>query len=304
MGNPYFKTTKGYNAEVIVAKSGAYSTAANLGAFVDSATEGTVAVIVAATNAVAPANAALAVGTKVFIVQKRDGAIHKSSIFEVGKDNGKLTGYVAPVKQKVTLTPIAEAKHLEIAIIETTVGNRAVDHTWTFDEPVTGTLADALAKIAAKIGNKDTPENYAFGVVANGSVATNKLVIESIDGDRTFEVALRNGFSGKVTNSAGNAGIGTAEKVREIEKEGHIYDGVTTNYVAGMINPSEMGEASSFVVAGTTYETLLLNPTLTEKSPLPFHEHQHFLYIYLALPVGGANSTAIKTILGYVAPAG
>lgn len=300
MGNPYFKTTKGYNAEVVVATTSSYITGANFATFASSVPDGMMAVVKADDNTIAPGNANLPVGTKVFIAQKRDGAVHKTSIFEVGKENGKLSVYKAPVKQVVTATVDPAAKFLEIAIIETTVGNRAVDHAWNFEQPVTGTVADALTALAAKIGDKNRPENYAFDVVATATATATVLTVTAINGDRTFDLSIRQGFLSRSVTNFGDPGVGTPAQIREIEKEGHIYDGVTTNYIDGTINPSEMGEAKSFVDNSLTYDTLLLSPTLTEKSPLPFHEHKHFLNIFVAIPTSSGARTAILTILGYI----
>lgn len=415
MGNPYFKTTKGYNAEVIVAKSVAYTTDADLATFLENAVEGEIGIFNAATNAAyaaagtsstpgtpvlnksatggalaaatyyvkivgikdssqsagsteasvtttgstssisiswpdddndsyrvyigtasdsqdkyfavadnsfeytgeagtagtVPVASAVAdkaaAGDLVFIAQKRDGILHKSTTFKVESGVGTYTDYTAPVADVWTLdtsgVTIAAGTVYEIGIIELTRATQPM-HVWNFDyKAKTGdTITEVLTALNAKINDTDGLENYAFGRIATGSNSSGDLVLTAYDAARYFKPVARGGFADvTVTHTTKpKLGSGTYEGVAQLEAEGLIFDGVTTNYPNQNVTPEEFGKPTEFATSGITYDIAIFKPWVREESPLPFHAHNHKKHILVALPSSGTTpKAAFKSIFGF-----
>ncbi len=307
--NPYYSTTKGYNAEVIVANRIEYSVHATYAAFVAGAAEGEIGVYNAQTKALISGAGAVAAGTEVFIAQKRDGGVHKSTPFKVVSGVGAYTAYQAPVKQVWTIDSSGMAAPVkgevyEFAITELTkgAGKYAI---WNFEETAkTGdTLTTVLNRLVAKVNNAADGANYAFGQIATAANTGSDIVLTANDFGRYFRVSLRQKFA-EVTAAITTQmvyGSGTYEGVAELEAEGQIFAGVTTNFPGdGMANPEDFGKATNFATAGFTYDIAMFSPWAEEKSPMPFHKHVHQKYIVLALPATGTSPTAeIKLIFGF-----
>jgi hypothetical protein len=267
-------------------------------------TAGTVPVANTATGAAAQA---VTSGTKVFIAQKRDSLIHKTTPFKVESGIGQYTAYVAPVKEKWTIdtsgmTPVAGDVY-EFAITELTAANPKY-HVWNFDTKFrTGdTIATVVDRLVAQV-NVVGGVNYAFGQIATATNTGNDIVLEAAEFGRFFKVSLRQALvDATVTKTtAANFGSGTADGIAALEAEGFIFDGVTTNYPGdGMANPEDYGKPTSFATAGVTYDTALFTVWAEEASPMPFHKHTHKKYILIALPASGTRPTvAFKTIFGF-----
>jgi hypothetical protein len=308
--NPYSKSTKGYNAEVIVAKQLAYTSQATVTLFADNAAEGEVGVYNAETNALITNAAGAPTGTVVYIMQKRDGAIHKTSPFKTSPGFATYTDYTPGALNTwvVTATGLAVAKGdvLEVAFIELTTAAQPY-HPTNFDVTVKAgeSLTQALARLAAKISDKNAPEWSAYGQLATATVNAGVLTVVAKDSDRYFKLIVRNAL-GDVTIAqtvAPATGSGSAAGIAAIEAEGAIFDGVTTNYpLVG--NPDEYGQATKFATAGVNYDVLMLKPWREEASPMPFHKHVHKSYIFVAVPTTGASPKAtLKSIFGFTAPA-
>lgn len=306
--NPYFKSTKGYNAEVIVAKPLQYTAQAGLAAFVASAVEGELGIFNAKTLALCPGSVTpTAAGTEIFIAQKRDGVIHKTNPFKLVSGIASYTPYVAPVKTKFTidassLPAAVKGNVYEIAIIELTRGGTR-NHFWNFDETAKAgdTVTAIITRLATRISDVNAKENYAYGKIAEATVVSDDLVLESVDADRYFRVVVRQslGDAAVVHTTKPLFGSGTYNGIKQVEAEGHIFDGVTTNYPNQNIRPEEFGEATSFAVPGTNYDVVLITNEAVESSPLPMHKHTSKNYIFLALPQGAATPLEeVKYIFG------
>lgn len=320
------RSTKGENAEVIVAKAIAYTTDANIADFQANAPEGEIGLFNADTNALLPGNAAIAEGTQYYTAIKRDGEVFRTTTTEYRKQRTRRIPYVAPVKQ-VTRINISAAliaaigtpkigDTAEIVTIETTPGNEPypqIPYMATVDG--LGTTVDALlTKIVAAINNplnllhKDDGLQYSATKAADGTGGFN-IDITSYYFGQHFRIALRGLLAGGTITytTPFKQGIGFYESVAAIEEEGAIFAGVTTNYPMHGI-PSEYGTTTKFATAGITYNTYHLDPLRISKEPMPQSVHHHWAHIYLIIPVpvGGDAPTqaasspdlAVKTILG------
>lgn len=255
------------------------------------------------------------IGANIFIAQKRDSLVHQTTPFKVAAGIVTITPYVAPVKQVNTLStfPAAVAGTVwTVALFDTTPASQPYP-AWNFSYTLkTGdTIATGVAGLLAAINLATDPQDAAFGqlVVATsgGSGDTSTLILTAIDFGRSFRVATRDGLnyltSGIVNTAttAFTAGIGTYDNVSEVEGEGIIYSGVTTNYPAP-INalPSEFGTAKLFAVSGTTYNTYLISFFESEYSSLPLERHFQKKYFVLFCPSSGTTPDAtVAAILGF-----
>lgn len=307
MSNQYYKTTKGYNAEVIVANKTEYSVSADYKAFVASAVEGEIGVFNSATKALISGLGPVAAGTLVFIAQKRDGSVHKTTPFKVESGIGTYTNYTAPVKEKWTIdssgVPLVVGEVFEFAITELT-RNSPKYQVWNFDTQVKAgdTIATVINRLVAQV-NAVGGVNYAFGQIAVASNVTNDIVLEAAEFGRFFKVSLRQALIAATVakTTAVNLGAGTAAGIAEMEAEGAIFDGVTTNFPGdGMANPEDFGAPTRFAAAGSFYDQAIFRIWADEASPTPINRHHHKKYIFLALPNAGVTPTAeLKLIFGF-----
>lgn len=307
MANPYYKTTKGYNAEVIVAKSLAYTADANLAAFLANAAEGAIGVFKASDNSLLDGTAAAAAGTEVYIAQKRDGAIHKTTTFKIESGVAKYTNYTAPVKDKWTIDSsgltVAKGDVFELAIIELSRLTQPY-HVWNFEYTAKSgdTITTVVNALAAKINDLKAGENYAYGQIAVATNTADDLILEAKEVGRFFKVALRQKLAdAPITHTAKpSIGSGTYEGIKQLEYEGAIFAGFTTNYPNQNILPEEFGKPTAFAERGVTYDVVMLTVWAREESPLPMHKHDHKKYIVLAIPSGGTTpKTELKKIFGF-----
>lgn len=317
------RSTKGENAEVIVAKAIAYTTDATPTLFQANAPEGEVGLYNADTGALL--TTALAEGTNYFAVIKRDGQSFRSTVTEYHKNRTRRIAYSAPVKQVTTLnfnaafiaayTP-AIGDDLSIGFIELTPGNEpypTVDYDATVD--AAGATVDALlTKIVARINNPldlvhaDDGLQYSAVKASDGAGGFN-ITVTAFYFQQYFRVMLRGPLAGGTITYTTNyaQGAGDSLNVSRNEDEGLIYAGVTTNY-PGQYLPEEFGKPTKFTVDGLTYNTYHIDPLRISKEPMPQGVHHHWAHIYLHIPVPvGADAPAlaasspdlaIKTVLG------
>jgi hypothetical protein len=302
--NPYFKSTKGYNAEVTVGNATDYTALATLALFADTAPEGAIGVYDAKTNALI--TTAAAVGTELIIAQKRDGAVHATSPFKVSAGFATYTVATAGALNAWTVDFSAVVAEkglvLELATTELTTGAQPY-HTTNWDVTMRAgeTVAAAMGRLAAKIANKASLENYAYLQLATASVNGNVLTVSSLNKDRYFKLLLRNGLEDAVAVQSVKpaTGSGSYEGIAALEGEGVIFDGVTTNYPLHGL-PSEYGEPTKFASRSLTYDVLMLTPWREQSSPMPFHKHTHKSYIVIAVPSTGVSAREeLRTVFGF-----
>lgn len=275
--------------------------------FVDaSATGGTAGTVPVTSTALAPAPAIS--GTKMFLAQKRDGLIHKTAPFVFTAGIAVLTPYLAPVQDVWTISAfsaVANQQHIAIAIFETTMAAQPYQ-AWDFDVTIRGTedLPTALGRLAAQINDPTNPININFGTIAaatvGGSGANSTLVLTAPVGV-TIRIAVREDaqYTTVTHTTPFVAGIGTYDNVSEVEGEGIIFDGVTTNYPGSNAVPAEFGIPTLFASKSKTYNTYLFNFYESEQSPTPLERHWQKKFICLFTPVGGTTpDAAVKAILG------
>lgn len=255
------------------------------------------------------------IGANIFIAQKRDGLINKTTPFKAASGIVTYTPYAAPVKQVTTISTfpaVAAGKVWSLAVFDMTPEAQPYP-AWDWDYYVksTDTIATALAGLAALINDATNPQNAAYGqlvtATVNGSGDTSTLALTTPDFERPFRVATRqdiNYLTAGVTvtlTTPFQAGIGIYDNVAEVEGEGIIFSGVTTNYPSPTnALPSEFGTAALFAVSGKTYNTYLINFYETEFSPLPLERHFQRKYMVLFTPSSGTTpDSAINGILNF-----
>lgn len=309
--NRYFKGTKGFNAEVFVSGAVALSTAATLDAFVTSAAAGAIGIFNALTNANV-GTTALAEGTKIFIAQKTvAGAgnvrIHKSAEFEFQKAGTRYTPYSAPVKQVATVTftsytPVV-GDNLGVKVIGTTQGvepfpTKTYWHQVVAADTPTTIVASLLAQINSKKG-----VNFDGDAQVVATAAAGVLTLTAIEFGLSFKVALPGDTYAAATvnyTTPINIGSGDPDTVLAFEKEGQIYDGVTTNYPGGNFVPDDFGTTPLFTAPALTYHCYNFFPWKNEFSPTPVNKHHHQYNLVLYVPASGTTPNAtLQTIFGF-----
>jgi hypothetical protein len=114
---------------------------------------------------------------------------------------------------------------------------------------------------------------------------TDDLTLTARDNGVHFTVALR----GKLAEIASHTvttpmllGCGVPESVKELERVGRIFDGVTTEYVKHG-NPDEYGRPDSFV-DHTQYDIFTFEGLVHSDTPLPMNAQHTKKRIVVALP--------------------
>lgn len=276
---------------------------------------------------------ALVAGQKYFIAQRRDNYCKTTTAILYDSTRTRRIPYAAPVKQVTTIAidtslyTYAAGDDIEVALIETTPGNEPWP-TWAYD-CVTGTvvggtaistLALALQAIVNRINNVadlvhrddvllgQTP--FTASLSNSGSVYT-ITVTAGFFGEH-FKVATRGPISGLAvvtTTTPFVLGSGFYDHVLALEKEGWIFEGVTTNYPGEGVTPADFGYPTSYVVNGLTYNIYAIDPRRVSAEPNAVNERVHYPHLYIITPVPvGANAAAraasspdytIGTILGF-----
>lgn len=310
----FFKTTKGFNAEVIVAKNVAYTTDATIALFVDNAVEGEIGVYNYDTGALIGFNTPITAGTKFTILQKRDGGILRTTPAIYGEGTVKKTAYVAPVKQIATVTfagVIGTAfnigDEISVQVIETTPGAEPFPRV-TYDYVVKAgdTVTSIATALKNKINNLNALENQDGRAFVTASNAAGVLSITAMYFGSSFSVALP-GKSYEIGTVVARAtpykqGSGYYEDVASVETEGNIFDGVTTQYPGEGFAPGDFGSPTRFSAEGLFYDTYNVTTVKNEKSPTPINQHHHYWDAILFVPNAGGPAVAISTIFGFTAP--
>jgi hypothetical protein len=276
---------------------------------------------------------ALIAGQKYFVAQRRDSRCKTTTAIIYDSSRTRRVPYAAPVKQITTITidtslyTYVAGDNPEIALIETTPGNEPWP-TWAYDVvqgTIVGgtaitTLALALQAIVDRINNvadlvhRDDVLNgvtpFTAALSNSGSVYT-VTITAGFFGEH-FKVALRGNLSGLgvvATPTPFVLGSGFYDHVLSLEKEGWIYEGVTTNYPGDGVTPADFGYPTSYVVNGLTYNIYHIDPRRVSAEPNAVNERVHYPHIYVItpVPVGGSTSLraasspdyAIGTILGF-----
>jgi len=308
MRNRFFKTTKGFNAEVIVAKAVAYTDDATYDLFVVNAVEGEIGVFNANTKATLSGVLNAPAGTEIFIAQKRDALIHKTTVIRLEANVVTRSAYSAAVKQVSTVTittpnspVVTKGDVYELVLIDQTMVQQPFP-TSNFEVYAKAgeTQAALTARLAAKINDPKDGGNY-YSQIATAAVSGNNIVITAKDFGTFFKVVLRQKLGEQATvatTTPYKQGVGTYDNVAGLEAEGIIFDGVTTNYPAFGL-PGEYGEPTKFASASLGYNLYVLAPWQSEASPTPVDRHFHKKFQVIAVPSTGTSpNTQLGIILG------
>lgn len=258
------------------------------------------------TTSTAVAAASVAAGTKMYIAQKRDALIHKTTPLVYNPGVAIRTAFSAAVADVWTITGFptpAAGQVYSFAIFDLSSGSQpfqAYDYEYVVK---TGqTLGQILDAIVLVINNTANPVNQAFGPIVTASQNSNTDLIFTAVANTPIRIASREDTqSVTVTHTTPyQQGIGTFDNVSQLEDEGIIFAGVTTNYPAP-INalPSEFGTATKFSKSTLGYNLYMFNFYESEASPLPLERHFQKKYQVLAIPSTGTTpEAAVKAILG------
>lgn len=318
--NRFTKGTKGYNGEVFVIPSVAASAVADIEAFAEAATPiGQLAVFDANTNELV--TAALEEGQEFYVAQRRTSAnstgaveIKRSSPYIYTKKGIFAVDYVAPVKEVKTITlpgyTPKQGDEITIKVIET-ADQSHVPPTFSFTYKVKA--ADTLQKIyeGLRDGILNHPEAVGIGddlfVTATASAAG--LVLTHKFDQASFRVATPGlAFDYAVVTNTTPAvyGSGFYDEVAQLEFEGEVFDGVTTQFPGDGLVPTDFGTTARFAAEGTNYAKIQLNSYKHEYSPTPVNRHHHLKHLVLVPVQGGAIHTYLEGIFGLeeIEPAG
>ena len=310
----FFRTTKGFNAEVIVAKNVAYTTDATIALFVDNAVEGEIGVYNYDTGALIGANVPITTGTVFTILEKRDGGILRTTPATFGVNVIKKTAYTAPVKQIGTVTftgtigtNFVIGDEISVQVIETTPGAEPFPRV-TYDYVVKAgdTVTTIATALKNKINNLNALENQDGRAFVTATNAAGVLTITAMYFQSSFTIATP-GKSYEIATVVPRAtpykqGSGFYEQVASIETEGNIFDGITTQYPGDGFAPGDFGSPTRFSTEGLFYDTYNIQAVKNEKSPTPINQHHHYWDALLYVPNAGGPGVAISTIFGFTAP--
>lgn len=314
--NRFYKTTKGFNAEVVVAKAVAYTTDADYKTFIANAVDGEIGVFNADTEALWGANIPITAGTRFFVAQKRDGGVLKTTPIIYGAGVAKKTVYTAPVKQVSTVTiagtigtEFKVGDTVSVKVIETTPGHEPFP-TITYDYEVKS--GDTVTTIATAIKNQinslTDPRNVDGQAFVTASNAAGVLTLTAKYFGSSFRVANPSVTSSGypvgtvVYTTPFKLGSGFPEHVASMEVEGQIYDGVTTQYPGDGFAAADFGAPTAYTDASKTYDVYHFTPVRNEKSPTPVNQHHHYANTLACIPTSGGPGVAISTIFGFTAP--
>lgn len=316
--NRFAKGTKGYNGEVFVAPAVAAATVVDIEAFAALTTPlGQLAVFDAITHN--RVTAALEDGQEFYIAQLRTNAnstggveVKRSSPYVYYKKGVLGVDYVAPVKEVKTITlpgytPKA-GEEITIKVIET-ADQSQVPPTFSFTYKVKAadTLTLIYAGLAAAVAAQ--PEAVGLGddlfVTATSSAAG--LVLTHKFEQASFRVAtpgISYDYAVVANTTPAVFGSGFYDEVAQLEYEGEVFDGVTTQYPGDGFVPSDFGTTQRFAVEGVQYGKIQLNTYKEEYSPTPVNRHHHLKHLVLVLVQGGAIKTQLDILFGLTVSGG
>jgi hypothetical protein len=314
-----YKVTKGFNAQVLIAKAIQYwGTGVNtLTTFVESViTDGTVCIFNATTGVSLVGSAAVGATVPIVIAVKRGGKIYKSTPFTLTSHKVTKTPYAASVlgvKTVNTAGTVVAGKEYGVVIKDTTTFNLVSQTTYRYS--VIATASDTLTTLATALVNKindaTSQANITKDLVVTAAVvATDNIAITAKSVGTSFTVGLfqQAYIDWTVTDTTKPKwGQGTPAQVRAIEKEGWIFEGVTTNYTNGTgANPEEFGMPLSLVdLTDGVYDCFQIEGYVTKagKGPINQEIDKQSIVLFVDGQNSGAPTTSaldeISTILGF-----
>jgi len=311
MRNRIFKRTKGFQGEILVAKGVAYTDDADYKTFVTTAVDGEIGIFDATTHARIGPNAAIVDGTRIYIAQKRNGDTKLSLPFDFYKKNVKFIGYTAPVKQVSTVTiagvigtAFKIGDSISVRVIEITPGSmpwptKQYDYTIKAGDTPT-TIATALT---ASINSTGIPNDQGDAFVTATSAA-GVITITAMYFQSMFKTSVLGSTFATVAEStvAYVEGSGYSDRVAEIEVEGLIYEGVTTQYPDNGFSPDDFGSPNKFVVSGQSYNLYQLSFYREQSSPTPLKSNKNLWTLQLYIPSSGTTpDVAVSKAFGFTA---
>lgn len=310
------KGTKGYNGEVFIVPAVAASAVANYQAFAEATTPmGQVAFFDANTNLII--TTALEEGQEFFIAQRRTGftggvEIHKSSPYVYSKKGILAVDYVAPVKDAWTVTfpgytPKA-GDELTVKVIET-ADESQVPPTFSFTYRVKAgdTLTTIYAGLAAAVNNYPAAVGVGDDLFVTATSSASGLVLTEKFDQASFRVAtpgLSYDYATVVNSTKAVFGSGFYDEVAQLQFEGDVFDGVTTQYPGGTFVPSDFGSVQQFAAEGVQYAKFQVNTYKHEYSPTPVNRHHNLKHLVIVAVQGGAFYDTANTVLGLVEAGG
>jgi hypothetical protein len=296
----YAQTTKGYNGETLITKTGVeYSAATTLALFL-SGPEGAIAVFNATTNVPIGALGVMVDGTSYYVGVLRDGKIAKTQEFVYKLASCRLVAYQAPVKQVSTLTVVGayvpvlyDEFTIKILDPSATLGNQPIPvYAYTVNAKPAETLDQVMQRLVDSINDPNNVTHKEDDPVVSAvyTAGTDSIALTAIDFGTYFEVAVGGVLVGRTTLAATTPpvlGNGTYEQAAQLEREGWIDEGYGTNYPEIGV-PSEWGQPSVFAAVGTTYSFIHVDAIRVKQSVAntvtdrPFH-------ILLIIPSSGTT---------------
>lgn len=310
------KGTKGYNGEVFVIPNVAYTAATTLALFAALTTNaGQVGVFNAGTNALI--TTPLTEGQEFYIAQLRANGggtgftVKKSSPFVYSKKGVLAIDPVAPVKHAYTLTlpgytPV-KGDTIAIKVIETADESHRPPHN---DFVYTVKAGDTLQKIYEGLRDDILKHPEAYGtqddVFVTATASAAGLVVTHKFDQAVFKLATP-GIAydyASIAETKAVFGSGFYDEVAQLEYEGEVFEGVTTQYPGGDFIPSDFNTPPRFAVEGINYAKIQLNSYKDEYSPTPVNKHHHLKHLVLVAVDGSGAHNELEEIFGLVAPGG
>lgn len=310
--NRFTKGTKGYNGEVFVIPAVAASAVADIKAFSEATTPiGQLAVFDANTHA--RIAVALTEGQEFYIAQRRTSAnstgaieIKRSSPYIYTKKGVFAVDYVAPVKEVKTVTlpgyTPKQGDEITIKVIET-ADQSHVPPTFSFTYKVKA--ADTLQKIYEGLRDAVLKHPEAVGIgddlFVTATAGAGGLVLTHKFDQASFRVAtpgLAFDYAVVANTTPAVYGSGFYDEVAQLEFEGEVFDGVTTQYPGDGLVPSDFGTTARFAAEGVNYAKIQLNSYKNEYSPTPVNQHHHLKHLVLVPVQDGAIHTYLEGIFG------
>lgn len=316
---PRFKTTKGFNAQVVIAKALQYwGTGSNTYAdfCAAGAADGTFCLFNADTNVSLDENTAVAATVPIFAAVVRDGKVRKTTVFSTGTHKVDKAAYAASALHVVdVVSPASGAptvgKEYGLLIKEITNHDMVNNANYRYSQvAVTGeTWATLVTKLAAKVNDTSAIGNRDKNLIVDASVvSTDDLRLTAKAVGTLFTVSLFEEASITHTSSVttkGKLGQGTPLQVAQIEQEGWIFEGVTTNYPMHG-TPEEYGKPTSLVVSTGQYNVYTISGFVTKEGKGPINQEVDKNAIIIAADSNALDAARatdnIDIIFGFASP--
>lgn len=304
----FYKSTKGYNAEVfVVPEEGVDPSAiADYKAFSENAlADGTIGIFTPDGTLV---NSGLAEGDLFFIAQRRATSTKRSTeyTYSAKGDSTVKTEFVEGVRpvKKVVFTGYTPEAGDVLAVKVIDISPNSFDKpTFTYEYAVKA--GDSLTNIYQGLADAFNSVPYGYGH------ADDPFIVASVDGglvlehkydDADFSVALP-GLSfdyGTVTvEDQFVVGIGSPREVNQLEFEGHVFEGVTTQYPGGNFVPDDFGTPGNFTKEDGEYCKYQIAHYAEEYSPTPVNKHHHLKRVVLAVEEGSPSETYLDSVFNF-----